>query len=148
MRVLIILFISLIFVNASDTKKSNTLKKSGHYVIDKANKLMWQDNKITTKTILSQEKAVSYCKKLRLGGFKNWKTPSVEEYKTIIDKTRDDEIMIDKTFKYILQEGYWTRDRTWRNFGIWGYYIYFKSGAAYYENRTYPKYVRCVREMK
>ena len=127
---------------------SSNLKKNGNYVIDSSNYLMWQDHKDNAQITLSQKRAVEYCQKLTLGNYTDWELPSVENYKTIIDKTREDEIMIDKAFKHIVQKGYWTKDRTWRNFGLWGYYIYFKSGTAYYENRTYFKYVRCVRTYK
>ncbi|MEA3513127.1 MAG: DUF1566 domain-containing protein [Campylobacterota bacterium] len=137
---LLLLLISLLF--------SSKLTKSGNYVIDDKNKLMWQDNMDNVKVIVTYETAKDYCGKLVLGGFRNWRVPTVDEYKSIIDKTRKDEIMINRKFKYILPEGYWTADDTWRNFGLWAYYIYFKSGTAYYENRTYPKLVRCVRSLK
>ncbi|MEA3383545.1 MAG: DUF1566 domain-containing protein [Campylobacterota bacterium] len=124
------------------------LKKSGDYVIDKTNNMMWQDTKANITVLVSHLNSSKYCSELRLGGYTNWEVPSVEDYENIIDKTRKDEIMISRSFKYIVQDDYWTSNRTWRNFGRWGYYIFFKSGTAYYENRTYPKYIRCVRDMK
>jgi hypothetical protein len=141
MRVLALLFIGFVLLNGAG------LKKSGNYVIDKENNLMWQDTKENINILISHINAPKYCEDLTLGGFVNWKLPSVDDYKTIIDKTRRDEIMIDRSFIFIKQDDYWTSDRTWRTFGRYGYYIYFKSGTAYYENRTYPKYIRCVREM-
>ncbi|MEA3289533.1 MAG: DUF1566 domain-containing protein [Campylobacterota bacterium] len=125
-----------------------SLTKSGDYVIDKENKLMWQDTKDNVFKIVSHITAPEYCEKLTLGGFNNWRVPKVKEYELIIDKTRDIELKIDKAFKYTLPVGYWAKDRTWRTLGKWGYYVYFKSGAVYYENRTYPKLVRCVRDFK
>lgn len=142
MKTFLILITLLINLNGAG------LKKSGNFVIDKTNNLMWQDSKDNITMLGSQKEAVKYCKSLNQSGYTDWKLPSVEEYKTIIDKTRRDEVMINRAFKYILPEGYWTKDRTWRNFGVWGFYIYFKSGAAYYENRTYPKFFRCVRKIK
>lgn len=125
------------------------LTKSGEYVIDDQNKLMWQDNYDTVKVRVTQEQAEQYCKDLSFAGFSDWYLPNREEYMTIIDKTRKDEIMINKAFKYILPENYWASDRTWtRNFGRYGYYVFFKSGAIYYQNRTYKKFVRCVRKLK
>jgi hypothetical protein len=148
MRVLMVLFIALVFLNAYDTKKSNNLKKSGNYVIDKDNSTMWQDTKHNVELLYSHIDAPKYCEKLSLGGYSNWRLPTVEEYQAIIDRSRKDEIMIDKSFLFIKQDDYWTIDRTWRTFGRYGYYIFFKSGTAYYENRTYPKYVRCIRNIK
>jgi len=126
------------------------LTKSGDYVIDDQNKLMWQDTKDNIRTSLTQERAIEYCKNLSLKGFKDWKLPTSEHYETIIDKTRrKEQPMINKAFKYTKRDAYWTSDRTWvRNFGKYGYYVLFKSGTIYYQNRTYEKYVRCVRDIK
>lgn len=145
MRVLISLF--LVFFHISF---ANQLVKSGDYVLDDANRLMWQDNYDTVKVRLTQPGAVEYCDNLLFAGFSDWRLPSREEYKLIIDKTRKEELKINKAFKYILPENYWTRDRTWiRNFGLYGYFVFFKSGAIYYQNRTlYKKFVRCVRTLK
>lgn len=137
---LIVSFIS--FLNSAD------LTKSGDFVVDKTNNKMWQDTQENINLLFSQDNAVKYCNKLSLGGFSDWHLPSVDEIKTVIDKTRKDEHMIDKVFGYSLPDDYWTKDTTWRNFGKYGYYVFFKSGAVYYQNKTYPKYVRCVRDIK
>ncbi len=140
MKILAYLLISCIYLLSAN------LSKSGNYVKDTEHNLLWQDQKANVVMLGSQVKAVEYCEALSLGGYSNWRLPTVDEYKYIIDKTRTDELMINRSFSYILPEGYWTQDRTWRTFGRYGYYIYFKSGTAYYENRTYPKFFRCVRD--
>jgi hypothetical protein len=124
---------------------ANNLKISGNTIIDFDTNLIWQDHSDNTSFRFSQEKAIEYCQKLSQSGSSSWRLPTVEEYKSIIDKSRTDEIMINKKFRHILPQGYWTQDKTWRTLNRYGYYIYFKSGTAYYENKTYPKYVRCVR---
>jgi len=110
------------------------LTKSGAYVIDDQNKLIWQDTKDNLSLLLTQDEAIEYCKKLTLSSFSDWKLPSIEEYKTIINKKRiASQAQIDKAFKYVKQDNYWASDRTWaRNFGLYGYYVYFKSGTIYY----------------
>jgi len=126
------------------------LTKNGDSVIDDTNRMMWQDSKDNIKILLTQDQAIEYCEKLTLNGFLDWRLPSIKEYKTIIDKSRKiDELMINKAFRFTLKDDYWSKDRTWaRNFGQYGYYVFFKSGSIYYQNRTYPKYVRCVRSLK
>jgi hypothetical protein len=124
------------------------LSKKGPVVIDNTNNLMWQDTKDNTIMLGSQEKANEYCELLDLRGFTNWRLPDNDEVLLIVDKTRDDEMMINKAFGYVLQEGYWTSDRTWRSFGRYGYYLLIKSGSLYYENRNYAKFFRCVRDIE
>lgn len=126
------------------------LTRSGNYVIDDKNKLMWQDVRDNTKILVTQDNAIAYCEKLNLGGFRDWKLPTIKNYETIINKKRTrTQLMINKAFKYVKRDDYWSSDRTWiRNFGAYGYYVFFKSGTVYYQNRTYPKYVRCVRNLK
>ncbi|MEA2017375.1 MAG: DUF1566 domain-containing protein [Campylobacterota bacterium] len=144
MKILFILFTSTILLFAIK------LTKSGDYVIDDTHKIMWQDSMENVKVRVTHKKAIEYCDKLSANGFSDWRLPSKEEYTYIVDKSRiKKEIMIDKSFKYVLQDDYWAADRTWiRNFGRYAYYIFIKSGSIYYQNRTYEKFVRCVRDMK
>ncbi len=129
---------------------ASNLQKSGDTVVDREHNLIWQDHKHNVKVVVTHEHAIEYCEKLTQSGASNWRVPSVEEYSYIIDKSRiKDELMIDKSFYHVKRDDYWTSDRTWlRNFGKYAYYVFFKSGAVYYQNRTYPKYIRCVRDLK
>lgn len=126
------------------------LTRSGSTVIDDTNKLMWQDTKADIKELHSHESAILYCKKLNVKGLQNWRLPSVEEYKTIINKNeKNARVMVNRAFRYVKADHYWASDRTWlRNFGVYGYYVFFKSGTIYYQNRNEPKYVKCVRDLR
>ena len=144
MKILSALFISTILLFATK------LTKSGDYIIDDTHKIMWQDSIENIKIRLMHDEAIDYCDKLSTDGFSDWRLSSTQEYTYIIDKSRiKEEIMINKTFKYVMKDDYWASDRTWvRNFGRYAYYIFIKSGSIYYQNRTYKKFVRCVRDMK
>lgn len=143
MKIIMTFLFLYLWVNGAD------LYKRGNLVIDKKNNLIWQDEVINTTLLKSQMGASEYCESLQLAGLNKWRLPSRDEYKTIIDKSRlSEELTIKRAFKNVLSDHYWTSDRTWRNFFRWGYFIYFKSGTFYYENKTYPKYVRCVRDLK
>lgn len=143
MKILAILLITAVFLFGLK------LTKSGDYVIDDKNKLMWQDHQDNKRVIVTQDHAIEYCEKLTLNGFSDWRVPTIKNYKLIIDLKRRAELKINRAFRHKLPEEYWTSDRTWiRNLGQYGYFVYFKSGAIYYQNRTYPMYVRCVRDMK
>ena len=119
--------------------------KNGNYIVDKVHNLYWQDTKDNIAILKSQEGAVKYCENLNLSGYSDWELPTREQYKYIIDKTRKDELMINRRFEYILADDYWTQDTRWQSFNRYGYYIFFKSGTIYFNNKTYPRYVRCVR---
>jgi len=144
MKIFTLLFICTLTLFASK------LTRSGDYIIDDKNKLMWQDTKDNIKILATQEKAVQYCEQLQLSNFNDWYLPSIKNYETIINKKRiRAQLMINKAFKYVKRDDYWTSNRTWlRNFGLYGYYVLFKSGSIYYQNRTHPKYLRCVRTLK
>jgi hypothetical protein len=129
---------------------SSKLTKSGDFVIDDTHKLMWQDSMENVNVRDIHDIAIKYCKNLNANSFSNWRLPTVAEYNYIIDRSRKkQEIMIHKSFRYVMKDDYWAADRTWlRNFGRYAYYIFIKSGSIYYQNRTYKKFVRCVRDMK
>ena len=118
--------------------------KGDDIVYDKKHNLVWQDTFANVKEQFNFEDAQKYCKDLELKDRKNWYLPNREEYKYIIDKTRKDELQINRKFKYIMAVDYWTSESTWRSLGKYGYYVFFKSGNIYYQNKTYKKFVRCV----
>ena len=125
---------------------AQNLVKNSSYVIDKENSLFWQDKLVNVNIRKSHDEAIKYCKDLRLGEYDNWKLPTVKQYKTIINK--ENEIAIKKQFKYILPVDYWTIDTRWQSLNRYAYYIFFKSGSVYYNNKSQLKFVRCVREIK
>ena len=121
--------------------------RTENHVVDTQNNTMWQDTQENIKVLKHQDTAIEYCENLELDGYSDWRLPTVEEFKKIIDKKRKpSEPKINKVFQYATPDHYWLKDRTWRNFYQWGYYAHLKSGTFYYENRTYPKYVKCIRD--
>ena len=133
-----ILLLAPLFLSANLTRSTN-------FVYNTSNGAIWQDSKENITLRLSYKDAINYCKSLKIAGKSNWHLASRDEYNSIIDKTRKDEHQIDKAFKYSLPVDYWTSDITWRNFGRYAYYVFMKSGAIYYDNKTYKKFVRCVK---
>jgi len=124
---------------------SANLTKSTNFVYDTSNGSIWQDSVENITLRLSHKEAISYCENLTISGKSNWHLASKDEYSTIIDKTRKDEHQINRSFKYSMPVDYWTSDTTWRSFGRYAYYVFLKSGSIYYENKTYKKFVRCVK---
>jgi hypothetical protein len=139
-----ILFITIFDLFGQDfTRTKNT-------IIDDNSKKMWQDTKDNKTLQLSHEKAASYCEDLKLDGYTNWRLPTIDEYKAILDyKRKKYDTTLPRAFRNAVKKDYWTNNRTWnRNFGLYGYYLVVKSGSFYYQNRTYKKYVRCIRNIQ
>jgi formylglycine-generating enzyme required for sulfatase activity len=116
-------------------------------VVDNINGIMWQDEKRVIEVQLSQAKGEEFCEKLNYKGYSNWRLPTKEEYESIVDK-KNDVNFIHSAFRFNDASGYWTDDVLWRMLGFYGYYMNFKNGIVYYENKTYLKYIRCVRDIK
>jgi len=127
---------------------ANSFYKNGATVTDPVHKLLWQDSKDNIILRGSQDSANKYCDSLTQNGHTNWRLPTKDEYQYIIDTTiKTEKPKINKAFHFILPTGYWTTSRTWmKNFGRYGYYVLFSSGSIYYENRSYKKFYRCVRD--
>ncbi len=79
-------------------------------VIDKATNLMWQDNKNVKILNLKWKEAVKYCNNLTLGGYSDWRLPTIKElYSLIVKKNRKEYYLIDKAFKNLNELGfYWS----------------------------------------
>lgn len=139
MKVIVILaiFTSFLF--------SDIFFKNGDYVVDKVHNLHWQDTIDNITVLKSHSNAIKYCKNLELSGHNDWQLPTVEQYKYIIDRTRKDQLMINRRFEYILADDYWTQDTRWQSLGLYGFYVLFKSGNVYFDNKTHLRYVRCLR---
>jgi hypothetical protein len=139
---LIILFALLIqILNAQTLRRDN----GREIVIDSQNQLMWMDTKDAIIIKKSQSDASDFCQKLSLGGLKGWRLPSIEEFKTIVDKNNHP-VYIKKVFKYSMPMGYWSNNVKWGTLWFYADYMHFLSGTPYYDNKNKLKNVRCVRQ--
>jgi len=133
-----LLFISLLF---SFTFAETSMVK------DPKTKLLWEDTPHVKETKLTQPKAEKYCNTLKLGGFEDWRLPSIRELLTIVDYKRT-EPALPKAFSYIEEESfYWTYTVVAdESDAFWG--VNFKRGASSKASEYYDRYVRCVRNIK
>lgn len=143
MKYLILLFITLSFLNGASFSRD----KDRNVVIDKDNNLMWMDSKESVTVDLTHEEAQDYCENSKHAGFTNWRLPDIEEFELIVDKDRYP-TNINKTFKYIINTGYWASKAHWRTFWFYADYMHFVSGTPYFDSRHKKKLVRCVRDIK
>ncbi len=142
MRFLCLVILFLSFLDAKIYRKN-----SKEVVIDTKTKLMWIDDESAFKLQKTHKEAIQYCEELNFSSYSNWRLPTIEEYKTIVDK-RNKRNYIHKAFKFNVPSGYWAFKSHWRTFWFYADYLHFVSGTAYFDNRNVKKYIRCVRNIK
>jgi len=119
---------------------------SKQVVKDTKTHLMWQDNKDAKTVERDWQGAINYCRNLKLGGYRDWRLPSVSELLTIVDYS-EYKPAISPVFKNVALSDYWssTSDAgaTSNSFQFWC--VEFKNGSAG-SWPDGPNYVRCVRD--
>ena len=105
--------------------------------------LTWQDNIASATVEKNWNDAKEYCRNLNLDGYSDWRLPSIKELQSIVDITKYDPA-IKSGFKHIASNFYWSSSpnvsdssSAWR--------VDFNDGYAYYYDKSYKGYVRCVR---
>ncbi|OQX73955.1 MAG: hypothetical protein B6D59_04085, partial [Campylobacteraceae bacterium 4484_4] len=126
-------------------------RNDGETVIDTTNDLMWEDDAALKESRRSWEEAKSYCENLTLGGFTDWRLPSIEELYTITDHHRFNPA-IKPPFQNGLSANFWSATPAREGY-IWG--VNFYQGSNYYNTDEYGwlpdhkrYYTRCVRSQR
>jgi hypothetical protein len=143
---------------------SRNYTRSGDIVIDNVTGLQWQDNESITKQWLTDENyntcdnnnsstacydtsgdtATTYCESLTLGGYSDWRLPSIEELETLVDDGRYNPAVTTKVFQHISSSNYWS-STTDAYYTSVAWYVYFFYGYSVGIRKTNNFYVRCVR---
>jgi len=139
MKYLLLLCITSVLLSAN-LKRDNSREE----VLDESTKLVWMDNIDVVRVQMSHKKAVPYCENLSYAGKSTWRIPTLDEFKTIVDKSNE-KTYINKAFKYNVPTGYWALKAHIRTFWFYADYMNFVSGTGYYDNRNKDKFIRCVR---
>jgi hypothetical protein len=114
---------------------------------DSSTNLLWEDTPHVKEAKITQPRAKSYCSELSLGGFRDWRLPTIQELLTIVDYRRTSPALL-KAFNYVDEESfYWTQTVVAdESDAFWG--VNFKRGASSKASEYYDRYVRCVRSIK
>lgn len=106
--------------------------------------LTWQDNQSAKSVKMRWGNAKEYCSSLSHAGFNDWRLPSIEELRSIVDFTRYNP-SIKKAFNHTaIDDLYWSSTVGADN-SSYAWFVNFSYG---YDDRyvnSYPYYVRCVR---
>jgi len=131
--------------------KLDGIKKSFHKKrITIINGLMYQNQYFTE--VYTWEEALTYAKELRLGGYSDWRLPSIHELKVLLLEEKKEKKFIKESFYLSIPIDYaWFWSSTeYTNFKddndtseAWN--INFTDGHLNYSNKLYKLYVLCVR---
>ena len=131
--------------NIRNKEDANAEKKCKKIVTDRNRGLMWQDNEETKSVKTNFKQALGYCKRLRLGGYGDWKLPRIAELTTITDKSRKPKIK--KEFHNAASNFYWSSSQSTLN-KTYSWIVNFNTGCTNYSDSMNEGYVRCVRHLK
>lgn len=129
------------------SKKTNktsadNFEKKGDVVLDKAAKLVWQDDKTVIEVKKNWFDADTYCTLLNLDGQKGWRVPSYDELISIVDYTKHT-LAAMPAFKHVISESYWssTVDEKDKNKAK---NVYFGNGCPNANLKENKYHIRCV----
>ena len=114
-------------------------------VTDNSSGLMWQQT--TAADTMIWEDALSYCENLNLGGYTDWRLPTVKELNSLVDSSIPSPGPTINTalFPDTQSSGYWTSTTSFTNTGS-AWIVFFDYGNGYGDvNKSVSFYVRAVR---
>lgn len=128
-----------------------------HYPIwqDPVTGLMWQDEPYTQQEkeacscngnyekVGDWKYAKQYCKELRLGGYSDWRLPTIYELLTLLDNTKEEEPYIIDGLKHINTPFCWSSTVCKGHKFAW--FVVFLAGDSGTDSKRYQLYIRAVR---
>lgn len=112
-------------------------------VTDENTRLMWQQ---ANNGKMSWTSALSYCEELSLGGYQDWRLPTIEELRSIVDYRLNEPALDLLVFSDTMSSYYWSSTtRTINPADAWA--IDFCFGLATYTLKIRKSFVRAVRSL-
>ncbi len=128
-----------ITINITDEIDKFTRDATKEIVIDNFTKLQWQDDSTAKTTMANWDTANTLtCQKLTLGGYSDWRLPTIEELKSIFKN-----FSISNEFLNFASNDYWSSITYPSNLNGAGCVSQYKGVKWIY--KTGSNYVRCVR---
>lgn len=127
--------------------KNHTLIRSNskNIVFDVQRKLMWQDDDAASSNLKNWHDAFIYAKNLRLGGYSDWRLPTIEELKSTVDLNHKENR--NSAFKNGILDDYWSGSLVMSDAkNAW--FVGFGNRVVSWGNHSRPNLVRCVRDYK
>jgi hypothetical protein len=122
---------------------STRFEIAGDTVIDKNTGLSWSRGNVPGGC-MNWAKAKEACAALSLGGFSDWRLPTITELLALVDYERH-EPAIDTDFFACESSWYWTSTPAHRSPGDLAWIVYFYYGLSDWDDRGNDNLVRAVR---
>ena len=109
---------------------------------DPKTNLTWQVQ--TNPTKMSWQEAMDYCQDLTLGGFDDWRLPTIRELLSIVDYKSYNPAIDTDIFPDTVSSYYWS-STTYAHLTNYAWLVNFSIGYDTFSNKSYSYYVRAVR---
>jgi len=114
-------------------------------VTDNITKLQWQDNEEVKTVYKNWEDAKAYCGGLTLGGYTDWRLPTIIELQSIVVDGKSSPAIDTIAFvNYTISNYYWS-STTSASYTNVAWSAYFRNGDTFYNYKTTKNNIRCAR---
>lgn len=142
MRKLILIFATLLITTEMFAEFSRDNEKE--IVTDSTSGLMWQDDNVTKQTKMNFADAKNSCEALKLGGYDDWRVPSIEELQTITDYSRFNPAIQKEFINFSLDSSYWS-STIYANSIEFAHTVRTHDGSLWGSTILSERDIRCVR---
>lgn len=144
------IFILLLINNSTFAQISESVRfirlDDKDIVIDTKSNLMWQDNSDVESIDRTWYDSLIYCEDMIFEGFSDWRVPNINEFLSIVDRSKKDKTIYD-AFKKVKNFAYWT-STTNEILNSMAWHIRFETAKTTSYSKSSKYYVRCVRDIK
>jgi hypothetical protein len=144
----ILVILTIFFINPKniDADYQEQTKDGDTFIADNRTTLIWEVKTAENKNNrYTYEEAEIYCDQLTLGGYTDWRLPTIKELNSILDVNTYNPSIDTYYFRNTVASLYWSSTAYAYIYDDYAWGINFRHGLVYYISVLSDFYVRCVR---